>query len=68
MPVLSIKEVSYQYKNKYQTVSALDGISYEFDSGKMYAVIGKSGSGKTTLLSLLAGLSMPTKGKILFHK
>ena len=68
MPVLSIKEVSYQYKNKYQTVSALDGISYEFDSGKMYVVIGKSGSGKTTLLSLLAGLSMPTMGKILFHK
>ncbi len=68
MSVLSIKEVSYQYKNKYQTISALDGISYEFDSGKMYVVIGKSGSGKTTLLSLLAGLSMPTKGKILFHK
>lgn len=66
MGILSIQDVRYQYKNKYQTVEALKGIDYEFEKSKVYALVGKSGSGKTTLLSLMAGLDLPTKGDILF--
>ena len=66
MSILSIQDVRYQYKNKYQTVEALKGIDYEFEKSKVYALVGKSGSGKTTLLSLMAGLDLPTKGEILF--
>ena len=62
---ISIKNVSYSYKGKFQTVKAVDGVSYEFEPGKCYAIIGKSGSGKTTLLSLMAGLDLPTEGEIL---
>jgi len=43
----------------------LDDISYYFETGKMYAILGASGSGKTTLLSLLAGLDKPIGGQIL---
>jgi len=57
--------VSYSYKGKFQTVKAVDGVSYEFEPGKCYAIIGKSGSGKTTLLSLMAGLDLPTEGEII---
>ena len=32
----------------------LRDISYDFEKGKMYCIIGKSGAGKTTLLSLLS--------------
>ena len=62
---ISLNNVSYSYKGKYQTVRAVDGVSYDFEPGKCYAIIGKSGSGKTTLLSLMAGLDLPTVGEIL---
>ena len=61
---ISLKNVSYSYKGKFQTVKAVDDVSYDFEPGKCYAIIGKSGSGKTTLLSLMAGLDLPTEGEI----
>ena len=64
---ISLKDVSYSYRGKYQTVRAVDGVSYDFDEGKLYAIVGKSGSGKTTLLSLMAGLDLPTGGQILVN-
>jgi len=62
---ISLNNVSYSYKGKYQTVRAVDGVSYDFEPGKCYAIIGKSGSGKTTLLSLMAGLDVPTEGEVI---
>lgn len=62
---ISLSNVSYSYKGRFQTVKAVDNVSYEFEPGKCYAIIGKSGSGKTTLLSLMAGLDLPTGGEIL---
>ena len=62
---ISLSNVSYSYKGKFQTVKAVDNVSYEFEPGKCYAIIGKSGSGKTTLLSLMAGLDLPTEGEII---
>ncbi len=66
MNSLSAKEVFYEYRNSFQTVKAVNGISYNFEPGRVYAVVGVSGSGKTTFLSLLAGLDIPTEGKIEF--
>ncbi len=62
---ISLKNVSYSYRGRYQAVRAVNGVSYDFEPGKCYAIIGKSGSGKTTLLSLMAGLDLPTEGEIL---
>ena len=62
---ISLKNVSYSYKGKFQTVKAVDDVSYDFEPGKCYAIIGKSGSGKTTLLSLMAGLDLPSEGEVL---
>ena len=64
--MLKIEDLAYTYKSKYQTVKALKGITYAFEPGKFYALIGKSGSGKTTLLSLLAALDIPTEGRVVF--
>ena len=66
MGTMMLKDVRYTYKNKYQTVHALDGVSFEFQPGKFYAVVGRSGSGKTTLLSVMAGLDVPTSGVVSF--
>ena len=67
MSILEVRDVTYRYVNKYQTVNALNGVDCSFDQGLLYALVGKSGSGKSTLLSLMAGLMLPTTGEILFE-
>ncbi len=64
MSILTVKNVSYEYRSKYQTVRAVSQVSCTFEEGKVYAITGHSGSGKSTLLSLLAGLDLPTEGEI----
>ena len=66
MGILDVKIVSYEYRNIYRTVIAVNGIDYCFDAGKFYAIVGASGCGKTTFLSLLAGLDVPTGGDVIY--
>ena len=47
------------------TLTILDDVSFEIESGEAAAIVGASGSGKTTLLGLLAGLDLPTSGQVL---
>ncbi len=62
MSVLSLKSICFSYGK----TRVLQDISYEFEKGKMYCIVGKSGAGKTTLLSLLSGLAAPTSGEIYY--
>ena len=62
MSLLSLQNISFSYDK----TPVLRDISYEFEKGKMYCIIGKSGAGKTTLLSLLSGLATPTSGDIIY--
>ena len=63
MSVLSLQNICFSYDKTL----VLQNISYEFEKGKMYCIIGKSGAGKTTLLSLLSGLAQPDSGEILYE-
>lgn len=64
--VLEVKNIVYHYKaNKNKNV--LSDISYGFEEGTVYAILGTSGSGKTTFLSLLAGLDVPVSGSVLYE-
>ena len=63
MSILSLKNIGFFY-NRNEHI--LKDLSYEFEKGKVYAIVGRSGAGKTTLLSLLSGLSSPTEGVIAF--
>lgn len=62
MACLTLDKVMYTYKNAKKP--AVSGISFMFEAGQVYAIVGPSGSGKSTLLSLLAGLDLPTEGEI----
>ncbi len=46
----------------------LEDISFHIDPSDTIAIMGASGSGKSTLLSLMAGLDLPTTGRIIFNK
>ena len=63
MSVLSLQNISFSYDR----TPVLKDLSYEFEKGKIYCIIGKSGAGKTTLLSLLSGLAQPSEGDILYE-
>lgn len=53
--MLNIKNLSYKYGDNL----VIDNLSYEFECGKVTAIIGESGVGKTTLINLIANL-LPT--------
>ncbi len=60
--ILKLDDIFYKYKRNAPYI--LNGMSYEFDKGNLYAIMGGSGSGKTTLISIIAALDKPTSGKI----
>ena len=64
MDILTLKDVAYSYEESSKKV--FENLSYTFESGKIYAVVGRSGAGKTTLLSLWPGLETPTEGAVCF--
>ena len=63
MAILSLQNISFSYDK----TPVLRDVSYDFEKGKIYCIIGKSGAGKTTLLSLLSGLAKPSSGDIIYN-
>ena len=64
--MLTLKNVTKQYKTKNGQLNALDDITLCVDSGLFLVLTGPSGSGKTTLLMTLAGMLRPTAGNVAF--
>lgn len=48
-------------------ITIISDINLSINNGESVAIVGASGSGKSTLLGLLAGLDLPTTGKIEFY-
>ncbi len=61
-PIVQLKNVTKQYGS----ITALDNINLEVDSGEIFTLIGPNGSGKTTMLRIMLGIEESTSGEIHF--
>ncbi len=63
---IQIEQITKTYKkSKTSDHIVLKDISFSIEHGDFIIILGESGCGKTTLLNLLAGLELPSSGKIL---
>lgn len=58
---VEVRKIIKIYKND---VKVLNDISYEFEKGKFYAVMGRSGAGKSTLLNIIGTIDNTTEGEV----
>ena len=62
-----LQNIEYGYLDGGMKRTILDGLTYSFDKGKFYTILGPSGSGKSTLLAIAAALDQPEKGMVKFQ-
>lgn len=59
-----VGSVKSLFKRKYETVKAVNNISFSIEEGELIGFIGPNGAGETTTLKCLSGLLYPTAGKV----
>jgi lipopolysaccharide transport system ATP-binding protein len=52
----------FRRRGSFETIWALDDVSFEIEPGEAVGVIGRNGAGKTTLLKILSRITRPTRG------
>src|SRR5207247_7434242 len=62
---LVVDHVSKWFRQKRQTVHALDDVSLEVAEGEFIVIVGPSGCGKSTLLDIIAGFERTDKGQVM---
>lgn len=62
--IISVKNVTYEYKDEDAVVAAVKDLSLEIERGSFTVILGHNGSGKSTLAKMLNGLNKPTSGDV----
>ncbi len=60
-PVISVQDLIHRYESR----TALNGISFDVRPAELFGLLGPNGSGKTTLFRILSTLMIPTAGRTL---
>jgi len=63
-PVLRTEGLTMRFSGPDGEIRLFDGLDLSITRGESVAILGASGSGKSTLLGLLAGLDVPTGGRV----
>jgi ABC-2 type transport system ATP-binding protein len=56
--------LAYMFHRRYTTVEAVKGISFSIEAGELVGFIGPNGAGKSTTIKMMAGILVPTSGKL----
>jgi ABC-2 type transport system ATP-binding protein len=59
-PILSVNHL----RKSFDTVVAVDDVSFSLDAGELVGLLGPNGAGKTTTVSMIAGLVTPERGEV----
>ncbi len=65
-PVIRIERASQTFATRRGAVPAVADVDLDLFAGKVTCLVGESGSGKTSTARIVAGLSAPTSGRVLF--
>ena len=63
-PIISLKNVTKEYKSGESTVQILKGIDLDIYEGEFLVILGESGCGKTTMLNIIGGMDSLTEGSL----
>ena len=63
-PLIAVEEVSRVFTSGAKTVTALDKVSFDIETGNFVSIVGPSGCGKSTLLKIVSGLLPASSGKV----
>lgn len=63
-PVLRVHDLAVEYRQRFQTVTAVSGVSLTVARGEVVALVGESGSGKSTIGKAITGLAPVKSGNI----
>lgn len=64
-PILIAQNLNKVVSSTEGELHILQNLNLQLDAGDSLAIVGSSGSGKSTLLGLLAGLDLPSSGRVL---
>ena len=56
MSLLKVNDLAIYFHTRNGTIKAVDGISFNVEAGKTFAIIGESGSGKSVACYSMLGL------------
>ena len=62
--IVQLQGLSKTYGTGEASVTALNGIGLEIETGEFVSLVGPSGSGKSTLLNLIGGIDRPDSGEV----
>ena len=62
--MIEIQEVTRQFKDKKEYVTALKHVTFSIEKGQVMGLLGENGAGKTTLLRTISTLLSPTSGHV----
>jgi len=63
-PILEVQNITKEVNSPEGVLTILKDVNLTINSGDVTSIVGPSGSGKTTLLAIMAGLDLPSRGRI----
>ena len=61
-PLIEMRKVTKEYRG----VPAIKDVDFTLEAGEIHALVGENGAGKSTLTKIMAGVTGPTGGTMLF--